>query len=110
MTDASSSSPLEGPVVIAGSGSALTGSPLWCQILADVTGHPVVVDADESSSQATVRGVALLLGAVLRGRWDWDPHCPHAAAVTYQPDAATREAYSVARARHERAYVLLLEG
>ena len=90
--------PWLGPgAVIVGSGEALRASPAWQQILADATGHQVVM---ERESEATSRGVALLAEQALGGA-STPPLEPH---VLRRPDAAARAKYAAARARQEDLY------
>jgi gluconokinase len=87
--------------VVAG-GGALTASPAWTQILADVLGHSVELCGLEETSS---RGVALLVLELLNAS-----PAPVAAVVPgtlFHPDSEAHEIYLSARQRQNRLYDIL---
>lgn len=87
------------PVPIVAGGGALTASPAWAQMLADVLGQNVELSGlDETSS----RGVALLALSLV----DAAPEPIHTAVPTtvLHPDAGAHAIYRSARERQARLY------
>ena len=81
--------------VIVASGAALSHSPAWAQIIADVFGEPIVVAPEEEASS---RGAALLaLRSV--GAIPALPADPEPAEIVLQPDPRRHERYVAARER-----------
>jgi gluconokinase len=85
------------------SGGALTVSPSWLQILADVLGRPITVSAEE----ATARGTALLALQALGALRSLE--VTHATGRTYQPNAARHARYQEAIERQSRLYAQLID-
>ncbi len=89
--------PLTPQADIIGTGAALTASPVWAQILADVLGETILVSDEE---QASARGAALWarekLGLGTIGSAEPPPIC-----ANYEPDAVRHAVYVRGRARHE---------
>ena len=67
---------------IVASGGALTGSPYWLQVMADVLGRTVTVCLED---EATSRGTAILALASL-GLWSNLDVLPAALGETFEPD------------------------
>ncbi|MCB0150502.1 MAG: hypothetical protein KDE01_23000, partial [Caldilineaceae bacterium] len=85
---------------IVASGGALTASPVWQQILADVLNRPV---AALHETELSARGTALLALRALGIITTLDALPPAVAQVT-QPDAGRHAAYQAALAEQERLY------
>lgn len=95
---------LPGTAPIVSSGGALTASPAWAQIMADVLGRPLHVLEEK---ELACRGLALLalqqLGFI-RSPSDLRPE----VAKTYTPDAHRRALHAIAQARQIALYRQLL--
>ena len=92
-------------VRMCGSGSVLTSSPMWCQILADVTGRTLYVS---SAEEATSRGVAMLLAEALKidiskARW-----IAETEDRMYEPNLRNHKRYIKANERLNRLYESIL--
>ena len=89
---------------ILGGGAALSASPAWLKILADVVGLPVTAAAEQ---ETTSRGAALLalesLGAI-----ESVSVIPTAHGHTYEPDQCRHARYLDALKEHQRLYRLLV--
>jgi gluconokinase len=83
---------------IIASGGALTRSPAWAQIIADVLGRPLVLSREE---EATSRGGALLALESL-GRPAAPTGATGAGGETIVPDLARHARYREARTRQRR--------
>jgi gluconokinase len=83
---------------IIASGGALTRSPAWAQIMADVLGRPLVLSREE---EATSRGGALLALESL-GRPAAPTGATGAGGETIVPDLARHARYREARTRQHR--------
>ena len=93
------------PVVVAG-GGAVSASPTWLQIMADVLNEPVQLLADPA---ATSRGAALLALRAL----DRLPDLSQASfplAMTFEPDQARHAIYQAAIERQAKLYEAVGEG
>ena len=82
------------------SGGAITRSPYWLQLMADVLDHPVVVCQE---SEATSRGTAILALHAL-GIWPTTDAVPAELGVTYQADQQRAQLYQDAMARQNQLY------
>lgn len=89
---------------IIASGGAITKSPYWLQVMADVLQRPVTVCAEED---ATVRGAAVLALHAL-GRWRALDDVPAALGATYEPNPRRGNVYQTAMKRQHRLYDALL--
>ncbi len=87
---------------IIGTGAALTASPAWTQIIADVLGEPVRVSGEK---QASSRGAALL--ARERLGFGAIETAPFSEDARFDPVPARAARYAEARARHQEMYRLL---
>lgn len=85
---------------IIASGGALTGSPAWQQIMADVLNRPL---AALQETELSARGTALLALRALGVIAALDDLSPAVATVT-RPDARRHAAYLAALAEQERLY------
>jgi len=84
-------------VLVVASGGAITGSPAWRQILADVLDRPVIASA---LAEASARGAALMALEALGD--DARPDDPLGEQL--RPDAWRHARYVAAAQRHERLY------
>lgn len=89
---------------IVASGGAITGSPYWLQLCADVLGRPVTVCGE---TEATSRGAAILALNAL-GAWPKLDLAPPRLGETYRPDPHQMEIYRRAAERQHRLYDSLL--
>ncbi len=90
---------------IRASGGALTASPVWTQILADVLARPVKLsDAREASS----RGAALYALEAL-GVLDELTDAPVGSSRTFEPDLEAHAIYAAGLRRQESIYKSLLK-
>ncbi len=92
---------------IIASGGAITHSPLWVKMLADVLGVPVTISAEP---EATSRGAAIL------GLWGLhtitspsDPSVAPQLGRTFFPHPTDHERYQAARERQRKLYHVLIE-
>lgn len=93
--------------VVVASGGALEDNTLWRQILADALGRPLVME--EASSDATAKGVGLLLRDALDRRSETDASVPTLVpATTLHPETASMVTYDEAGASQSKAYETLL--
>jgi len=89
--------PLAPQAEIVGTGAALTASPVWAQILADVLGETIATSNEE---QASSRGAALWVREKL-GMGTMETAAVPPPSARYEPDAARHAVYVRGRARHE---------
>lgn len=89
---------------IVASGGAITGSPYWLQMAADVLGRPVTVCEE---AEASSRGAAILALNAL-GEWPRLDFVPPRLGETYRPDPHRMEIYGKAAERQHRLYDVLL--
>ena len=89
---------------IIASGAALTQSPAWAQIMADVLGRPVVMALEPEASS---RGAVLLAAEALGLLPAIDQALP-AFGATYEPGPARHGRYQEALARHRELYRKLM--
>jgi len=82
------------------SGRALTSSPTWAQIIADVLGRPLLVSAN---TEASTRGAALL-ALEATGRIESISRIPFSVATTFEPDPARHERYQEGLKRQQQLY------
>jgi gluconokinase len=85
------------------SGSALTQSPVWAQIFADVLGRPLLLSAE---AEATSRGSALLALRSL-GLIQSLAELPAADGRRFEPDPDRHDIYRAAIARQQTLYARL---
>lgn len=91
---------VEEPHEMVASGGAITSSPYWLQVMADVLQHPVVVLAE---NEATSRGTAALALNAL-GVWpELDTVRPELGG-TYHPDPEQAEVYQRGIERQHQLY------
>ena len=92
--------------LIVANGGAISSSPYWGQLMADVLGHPITVS---TVSEAATRGGAILalkaLG-VWRGLGDIEP----LQAITYRADSDRNKVYLRAIETQSRLYDSLVQG
>lgn len=93
----------ENPQIIA-SGGAITRSPYWLQLMADVLQHPVTVTGED---EATSRGAAILALHGL-GVWPALDTVPARLGWTYPPDPGRSQVYQAARQRQQQLYDALV--
>jgi len=93
-------------VRMCGSGSVLTSSPLWCQILADITGRVLYVS---SAEEATSRGVAMLLGESLNIDISKARSVAETEDQVYEPNMKNHVRYMKANERLNRLYESMLD-
>jgi gluconokinase len=89
---------------IVASGGALTASPAWVQIMADVLQHRVLVSHE---AELTSRGTAILALRAL-GAWSSLEDVPLAELRSCAPDPARAGAYDRAIDRQQRLYETLI--
>ncbi len=87
------------------SGGAITNSPWWLQVMADVLGVPVGVSAEQ---QDTSRGTAILALNAL-GVWRGLNDHPAHIAETYTPNTGNSAIYADARSNQTELYSRLLD-
>ncbi|WP_225048443.1 gluconokinase [Lacticaseibacillus kribbianus] len=87
--------PLAGPPASLAAAGGFAKSPLWCQMLADITNHAVVVPASVESSAL---GAAVLAAQAL-GRLAPETTLPNAAAHRFTPNPEAVAVYGPQRAR-----------
>ncbi|CEG50126.1 carbohydrate kinase fggy [Plasmopara halstedii] len=87
------------------SGTALTSSSVWCQMIADCLGKKVILET--RAIETTSRGIAMLMGTFLglhtlteSGSFPNDTNC----LKILQPDSAAHAAYLKARYEQEQFY------
>ncbi len=85
---------------IIASGGALTGSPYWLQVMADVLGRTVTVCVED---EATSRGTAIVALASL-GLWPKLDVVPAALGETFEPDPHRTELYRKLAKEHHMLY------
>ena len=92
--------------LIVANGGAISSSPYWGQLMADVLGHPITMS---TVSEAATRGGAILalkaLG-VWRGLGDIEPP----QAITYRPGSDRNKVYLRAIETQSRLYDSLVQG
>jgi gluconokinase len=89
------------PEIVA-TGGALLASPAWCQILADVLGIPLRLDAGE---QASARGAARLAMEALGWKdWEAESWISGAGTPVYEPDPGRHAIYARAIERQQALY------
>lgn len=91
---------------VVASGGALTASPAWVQMMADVLQHRVLLS---SEPELTSRGTAILALRAL-GAWSTLDQVALPALQSCAPDPARAGAYRAAMARQQRLYETLIAG
>ncbi len=91
-----------GPVTLSGGGSR---SPLWCQILADVTGRPARRSVERDTA---VVGAATLAAAAVTGDDPWDQgHALAAHDLVVTPDPRSQEVHEALHEVYRDTYAAL---
>ena len=90
--------------MIIGNGGAISGSPYWAQLMADVLGHPITMSA---VPEAATRGAAILALNSL-GVWSGLRDVEPPVASTYVPDQGRSGAYGRAMAEQAKLYDALV--
>ena len=91
---------------IIASGSALTGSPYWLQVMADVLGRTVTICLED---EATSRGTAILALKSL-GAWGRLDAIPAALGDSYHPDPRRTELYQKLAREQQSLYDRVIAG
>jgi gluconokinase len=91
---------------IIASGNALSSSPVWAQIIADVLGRPVLLSA---SREASTRG-AVLLALEATGKIESIQDSEHSVERTFAPDMSRHARYQEGIGRQAKAYDNLIAG
>jgi gluconokinase len=88
--------------MVVASGTALTSSPLWRQILADCMGRKLIME--ESAVESSARGVAIFVGVALGLHTFEDMGEFQATMLSSIPQVTAHAAYLEARHKQESLY------
>ncbi len=89
---------------VVASGGAMSQSPYWVQLMADVLQQPVLLSHE---TELTSRGTAILALRAL-GLWSTLEDVPLKAAESYEPDVRKGAVYQAAMARQKELYAALV--
>jgi gluconokinase len=92
-------------VQVVASGGALTKSPTWAQIIADVLNHPVALSSEpESSSRGTaILALEQIVGQQILEEVNFD------CETTYQPNPQRHHVYQAAVQRQQKLYQAIIQ-